>query len=149
MALAHLLNFSAGGVAHAASALHSKRRTPMAKQLTKARRCRCCGAEVGHGGWLDVCDNPACVRKGMREHARKKHLQIFPVGPGYYVTFVCDIDPDPDRRSIIAQPVYFGTEAEAKKFVARVRAGIPKGELTALVEAHGIPEHDRQGRRVS
>jgi len=73
-----------------------------------------------------------------REHARKKHLTIFPSGPGCYGVFVNDLD-DPDSRYITVQPVYFDTEAEAKAFVATVRAGISKDELAALVEAHKFP----------
>jgi hypothetical protein len=66
-----------------------------------------------------------------REHARKKHLTIFPA-------VVNDLD-NLDSRYITVQPVYFGTEAQAKEFVARVRAGISKDELAALVEAHKFP----------
>src|SRR5262245_56546425 len=103
---------------------------------TQIRHCRCCGAAVEHDGWLAVCDDPECARKGIRDHARKKHLQIFRAGPGCYGVFVCDLD-DPDHCTVT--PAYFDTEAEAKAFVARVRSGISKGELAALVKAHLFP----------
>jgi hypothetical protein len=104
---------------------------------TQMRQCRCCGAEVTHNGWLDVCDNPECRSKGSREHFRNKHLGIFPVrgaGPGvFYGVGVCDLD-DPDCITI--RSAYFGTETQAQAFVAYVRTGMSKEELAALVEAH-------------
>jgi hypothetical protein len=102
----------------------------------RRRHCRCCGAEVGHDGWLDVCNKPECVRRGTREHAQKKHLGIFPCSTCYGVG-LCNIDLD--SRIIRMQAVYFGTELQAKEFVARVRAGMPKDELAALIEAHKLP----------
>ena len=60
---------------------------------TQMRHCRCCGAEVKHNGWLNVCDDPECVRKGTRDHAMSKHLKIRPVGPGCYLVFVVQDKP--------------------------------------------------------
>jgi hypothetical protein len=119
------------------------------------RRCRCCGAEVTHGGWLDVCEDPDCVRKGSREQAISKHLKIRPAGPGCYLVFVVQDKPygttlsaqakglfRAQTDSTVSTAVYFATEAEAKEFVARVRAGISNVELNALIEAHCLPpEH--------
>src|SRR5262245_11244065 len=109
--------------------------------LTQMRRCRCCGAEVEHNGWLD----PECVSRGSRDHARKKHLTVFRAETHYGVSFVCDPD-HPDRLGDLDGPgkialmsVYFGTEAQAKAFVERVSAGISKDEFAALVEAHKLP----------
>ena len=104
---------------------------------TQMRHCRCCGAEVEHNGWLDVCNNPECVRKGTLDHAHKKHLTIFPVGLGCFGVCVCDFD-DPNCI-VVMRPAYFGTEAQAKTFVAYVRAGTSKDELAALLEAHKLP----------
>jgi hypothetical protein len=98
---------------------------------THMRHCRCCGEEIKHNGWLDVCDKPECVRKGTYAHA---HLTIFPCHT-YYGVFLCDTD----RDRVFVQAVYFNTEAQAKEFVAHVRAGISKDELAALVEAHKFP----------
>jgi transcription antitermination factor NusG len=51
------------------------------------------------------------------------------VGDSYVVFVVLD---DPDCTTV--QSVYFDTEAQAKEFVAHVRAGISKDELAALLE---------------
>jgi hypothetical protein len=74
--------------------------------------------------------------RSARAHARKKHLTIFPCGTCYGV-FLCDTDLD--RRHVRVQPLYFDTEAQAKEFVAHVRAGISNDELAALIEAHKLP----------
>jgi hypothetical protein len=112
---------------------------------TQMRYCRCCGAEVTHGGWLAVCDKPECVRKGTREHARSKHLTIRPVGPGCYLVPVVQENPYGDEaKGVICRTTatYFATETEAKEFVARVHAGVSNAELNALIEAHYLPpEH--------
>jgi hypothetical protein len=119
---------------------------------TQMRYCRCCGAEINHDGWLAVCDKPECERKGMREHAMSKHLNIHPVGPGCYLVFVVQEKPygtsltteakgfvRAETHSTITNTVYFTTETEAKEFVARVRAGVSNAELNALIEAHCLP----------
>jgi hypothetical protein len=103
---------------------------------TQMRHCRCCGAEIKHNGWLAVCDDPQCERLGTEAHARRRHLTIFPAGPGCYGVFVCDVEPG---RAVRMQAVYFDTNTQAKDFVARVQAGLPKDELAALIEAHEFP----------
>ena len=119
------------------------------------RHCRCCGAEVNHNGWLNVCDNPQCVREGTRDHAMSKHLKIHPAGPGRYLVFVVQEKPygvtistetkgffSAQTDSTITNAVYFITEIKAKEFVTRVRAGVSNVELNALIEAHCLlPEH--------
>src|SRR5215471_5863006 len=52
------------------------------------------------------------------EHARKKHLGIFPVTGGYCVC-VCDDINNLDSRVIKVRFVDFDTEVEAKAFVTR------------------------------
>src|SRR5262249_19774321 len=123
--------------------------------MTTTQHCRCCGAEVKHHGWLDVCDNPECVRKGTHEHATSKHLKIVPAGPGCYFVFLVQDKPYGaplsaetkgffcvQTDSTITTAVYFTTEIAAKEFVSRVRAGVSNAELNALIEAHCLPpEH--------
>jgi hypothetical protein len=120
--------------------------------ITPMRQCRCCGAEVKHNGWLDVCDKPECVSKGVRDHAMSKHLKIYPAGPGFHLVFVVQDRPygttfsaeakgcfRAQTNSTITTGVFFATETEAREFVARVRAGISNAELNALIEAHCLP----------
>jgi hypothetical protein len=120
-------------------------------EIMSIRHCRCCGAEVTHGGWLFACDNAECTR----ERAMSKHLKIRPVGPGCYLVFVVQESPYGvtisaeakgfiriQTDNIIITATYFTTETEAKEFVARVRAGVSNAELNALIEAHCLPpEH--------
>jgi hypothetical protein len=104
---------------------------------TQMRHCRCCGAEIKHNGWLAVCDRPLCESVGFGAHIRKKHLSIFRPGPGCYGVLVCDTDYV--GCDVYVRSAYFDTEAQAKAFVARVRAGISKDEVIALIEAHKSP----------
>jgi hypothetical protein len=63
-----------------------------------------------------------------------KHLDIFGDDASGYGVMLSDYDPDDPHD--YASAVFFATEAEAKEFVALVRAGASTDQLDAFVEAH-------------
>ena len=102
------------------------------------RHCHYCGTEVRHFGEASVCESPEC----SRAFVMSKHLRIYPLRSCYLVFLVREELRDTVTgigTALVTRPLYFGTELEAKDFVAQVRVGISVAELAPLIEAHRLP----------